>query len=51
VREEGPTRNKIWGILKYLPVEFFIENQRPVGLKDTCQCSLGSKIGVWQQVF
>jgi len=24
-REEGPTRNQIWGILKYLSAEFFTE--------------------------
>jgi len=25
-REEGPTRNQKWGILKYLSAEFFTEN-------------------------
>jgi len=27
-REEGPTRNQIWGILKYLSAEFFTKNVR-----------------------
>jgi len=43
-REEGPTRNQIWGILKYLSTEFFTENQRLIGVRrrmnvgsnDTC---------------
>jgi len=26
-REEGPTRNQKWGILKYLYAEIFTENQ------------------------
>jgi len=30
LREEGPTRNQKWGILKYLSAEIFSENQRPV---------------------
>ena len=43
-REEGSTRNKKWGILKYLSAEIFTENQRSVrvrrrinvGSNDTC---------------
>jgi len=54
-REEGPTRNPIWGILKYLSAEFSTENQRlieprrrmNIGSNDTCQWPLRSKIGVW----
>jgi len=55
-REEGPTQNQIWGILKYLSAEIFIEMQRSIGVgrhvnvgsNDTCQWRLRSKIGVWQ---
>jgi len=54
-REEGPTRNPIWGILKYLSAEFFTETSEidqvklrmNVGSNDTCQWYLRSKIGVW----
>ena len=54
-REEGPTRNQTWGILKYLSAEFFTENQRLIGVRrrmnvgsnDTCRRHLRSKIGVW----
>jgi len=27
LRDEGPTRNQKWGILKYLSAEIFTENQ------------------------
>jgi len=44
-REEGPTRNQILGILKYLSAEIFTEMQRLIGVgrhvnvgsNDTCQ--------------
>jgi len=59
LREEGPTRNQKWGILKYLSAEIFTETSEidqvklrmNVGSNDTCQWYLRSKIGVWQQLF
>jgi len=55
-REEGPTRNQSWGILKYLSAEIFTETQRLIRVRwrmnveanDTCQRHHRSKIGVWQ---
>jgi len=32
-REEGPTRNQTWGILKYLSAEFFAENQGSIRIR------------------
>ena len=52
-REEGPTRNQTWGILKYLSAEFFAENQgsirtrRRMNVGSTTRISdmLGQKLG------
>jgi len=55
-REEGPTRNQIWGILKYLSAGISsktleidqVKLRTNVGPNDTCQRHVRSKIGVWQ---
>jgi len=47
MREEGPNRNKKWGILKYLSAEISFEKSKIIPGKMTCQWRLRSKIGVW----
>jgi len=47
MKEEGPTRNQKWGILKYLCRNFVRKVKDYSGPTDTCQWWLRSKIGVW----
>jgi hypothetical protein len=45
-REEGPTQNQIWGILKYLSAEFFAEKSKTDQGSRTRVCNiLGQKLG------
>jgi len=55
-REEGPTRNQTWGILKYLSAGISskmlevdqVKMRTNVRSNDTRQWHVRSKIGVWQ---
>jgi len=45
-REESPTRNQTWGILKYLSVEFFTETSKIDQGQMMCVSGiLGQKLG------
>jgi len=45
-REEGPTQNQKWGILKHLSAEFFSKKSKTIQGKKTYECRiLGQKLG------